>query len=499
MGTLPQSGSLAKIPLPRLLIALYRERFEGGLCLARQRARKRVVFKAGSPVLAESNATGESLSVQLAEEGAIDREQQARIDRLVAERDCPEGAAVLALELLEPRELFGALQRQLRRRIWSCFEWTDGEFSTDLEVDLPEDAEALRCEPLRLTLDGLVRHWGTNRLAMDLSPRLGQYPVRTRSFDAIARRLPDDDTVRGAVASLDGTRNLGQALGAAATDPSLLAAVWILGETGAVEYRDEPMQDDASPGEVDIEIEVTGGSTDATASPGAPRARAGASDTAASPDDGLSPEATELRDRILELHGQLEDITHYAILGIEEDAAAGAVKKAYFKAAKRFHPDALARLGLEDDLKEKANEVFARIAKAHTVLTDAEQRASYEAQLSGHEEVDAERLAQAETFYRKGEILLKMGNFADALEMLKGAVQLWPEDYAYQSTYGWALYKANGDLGEAREAIEKAISLQADDAVSHQRLAIVLRDLGEAEASKAAAATAKRLDPNVRA
>ncbi|MCA9658257.1 MAG: DnaJ domain-containing protein, partial [Myxococcales bacterium] len=94
-------------------------------------------------------------------------------------------------------------------------------------------------------------------------------------------------------------------------------------------------------------------------------------------DDRADDRGAALRGEIEQLIGQLGDLDHYSALGLEADANAAQIKKAYFKAAKKYHPDALARLGL-GDLKEPAAQVFARIAEAFETLSDTEKRAAYD-------------------------------------------------------------------------------------------------------------------------
>jgi DnaJ-class molecular chaperone len=178
---------------------------------------------------------------------------------------------------------------------------------------------------------------------------------------------------------------------------------------------------------------------------------------------------------------------------VERDATPAQIKRVYIQAAKRLHPDALSRLGL-DELKQEANEVFAEIAKAHTTLLDEKQRQSYDASLDGHSAVDANQVAQAEALFRKGEILLRAGNFTGALDFLEAAARLWPEESDYQSAYGWALHRKNPPESErAREHLERAITLKSDNAEAHQRLGLVLKALGEDAAAEAARARAQQL------
>jgi curved DNA-binding protein CbpA len=192
----------------------------------------------------------------------------------------------------------------------------------------------------------------------------------------------------------------------------------------------------------------------------------------------------------------LETSDHYQLLGVTPDAKSAAIKKAYIEAAKRYHPDALARLGLQE-MKNEASDVFSHIAQAFEVLSNPATRKDYDAQQRGEfSNADAQVLSQAETAFRKGEVLLRMGDFKSALPYLDSAVEIWPEEGAYQSGLGWALYKKTpSDPESARERLERAIELTPQDPVAHFRLGMILRALGEAEAANASLAQAKQLEP----
>ena len=155
-------------------------------------------------------------------------------------------------------------------------------------------------------------------------------------------------------------------------------------------------------------------------------------------------------------------------------------------------------VGLES-MKREATAIFSRTAEAYETLKDDQKRANYDDVLdSGSPEIDTTSLAQAETFFRKGEILVKMGDFRGALQFLQNAVDLWPEEAAYQATLGWALYKKNPpDPERAKEHLELALPLAPKDAVVHYRLGLVLKALGEREAGEDSINRAKKLDPNV--
>lgn len=67
---------------------------------------------------------------------------------------------------------------------------------------------------------------------------------------------------------------------------------------------------------------------------------------------------------------------YYAILGVEETAAAEEIRRAYIKLAKRLHPD---RFPNDPEQRALAQREFAKVTRAHNIISDAEKRAEYDA------------------------------------------------------------------------------------------------------------------------
>jgi tetratricopeptide (TPR) repeat protein len=267
----------------------------------------------------------------------------------------------------------------------------------------------------------------------------------------------------------------------------------VLLHAGLLRLRDSPAE---APAPL-VKIEVVVAAKPSSSSPVDVGSAATASGANAAARGGENDKATTLRAEIDGLLEDLGEISHYDALGLDTDAGAADFKKAYFKAAKKYHPDALARLGL-NDIRDDAARVFARIAEAYEVLSDSDKKASYDSGDSEPAQIDTARLSQAETSYRKGEILLKMGNFADALDYLEPAVELWPDEPAYQALLGWALYKQpRSNLERAREHLNIADTQEPNNAVTLFRLGIVLRDLGEKDAADDLIARARAIDPDI--
>jgi curved DNA-binding protein CbpA len=93
----------------------------------------------------------------------------------------------------------------------------------------------------------------------------------------------------------------------------------------------------------------------------------------------LSPQEAR-RSEVLEAHLGLATRTHYEVLEIERGASDAQVKEAYFRMAKRYHPDAHHDHALHD-LRDKLEAVFIRLGEAYEVLRNPLLRASYERQL----------------------------------------------------------------------------------------------------------------------
>jgi len=307
----------------------------------------------------------------------------------------------------------------------------------------------------------------------------------------VADKLADaGEHARKAIARLDGNVALGQILGESAGDPLAASTLWTLLHAGILRVSSERRSREAAPAKLEFEVEV------AAASPGRPtHAAPSATDSAAKLKADTKSEA--LRDEIGVHLERLSDRDHYDALGLSAKARPAEIKRAYFKAAKKFHPDAIARLGLEE-LRDDAAKVFARIAEAFETLGNPSKKSAYDARGSDAPEIDTARLAQAETSFRKGEILVKMGNFHGALEYLEPAVELWPDEPAYQSGLGWALFKQpRSNAARARERLEIASSQAPDDPVILFRFGVVLRALGETETAEAMIARARALDPSL--
>jgi Flp pilus assembly protein TadD len=492
MTAIPDTGRLEKISLPRLLLDLYRAQFDGRVEFGRQRVEYTFLFASGTAVGCTSAARKNGLCEQLLAAGTISQADRERAISLIESKGCKEASALLELGLLDPRGLTRALRDQVRIRLLECAGWPKGAFTLDAGAPPAEAANPFRIDVYEVAQASIESHWRTDQVLVDLEPKIARFATKTDRFPAILERLESDAALAAFAQALDGEHSFWDAL-KLATTPRALAASWVLDAAGALEYSAES---GAAKAEIPVDIELV--FTDAAnAAAKKPAASEGAGERGSKPAE--SEAAAALRDEITSRFENLGDLDYYQLLGLENSAKDAEIKASYLRAAKRYHPDALAKAGLESKTRQQANNVFAKISKAYSVLSKPKLRAEYdETQKSDGGPVDAERLASAESMYRKGEILLRSGNFAGAIEFLRPAVELWPDESDYCSALGWALYrKLPSEPVLAREQLARAVELSPESATAVHRLSVVVRSVGDTEEADSLLERARTLDPTI--
>jgi hypothetical protein len=94
----------------------------------------------------------------------------------------------------------------------------------------------------------------------------------------------------------------------------------------------------------------------------------------------FDPAAEARRQEILDAYAGLKTKTHFDILGIPRASTETQVKEAYFRLAKRFHPDVHHDPSL-GDLRDRLEAVFIRLGEAYETLRNPRTRATYEGRL----------------------------------------------------------------------------------------------------------------------
>jgi curved DNA-binding protein CbpA len=192
-----------------------------------------------------------------------------------------------------------------------------------------------------------------------------------------------------------------------------------------------------------------------------------------------------LRTAILELTEKLETLSHFELLGLSESAAAGEVSAAFIRAARRYHPDRLAGTG-QSELAPQAERILARMSEAAMILGDPARRAEYLAARSGKKPVGSTipTVIDAETSFLKGEVLLKRGDHAKAIECFAAASKANPGEPQYRAYWAWARFenphgRKEAVVREVQRIIADVVAAQPRFARGHYWLGQIWKFLNE--------------------
>ena len=479
---LPDDTRVHGLDLHKLILKQWRQRFTGTLCLEQGNKKKEFLFDQGSPVQVISDLESHSLTLFLTQTGKISAQDAELTRDQVRQSTGHEGLAILKLGLMDAPTLFASIRSQLEQSLAESLQWNSGHYRADHEQAPGSDLAPFRLDPIPILQQSLGQSRNLESLLAELQTQLPRYPVTQTHTKKVWARLKHTE-------GLDPTRwnpelSLNQNLAGTALTTNHSIALWILIASGALVMNEPPRL--ARGAEPQTKPPLCQASSRATPSPSKPLS---------TPRSNMEAQALAFEESLTQLRKQAETSSHYALLGLDHRCTGSEIRRAYLSAAKLYHPDATLKYG-KKSLKEQASLVFSHITEAFEVLSHSDRRQEYDALLRGEAtEAPAHHIAQAEIGYQKAEILLRMGQFKEAIPYLKQAVTLVPDEEEFHASLGWALYKApNSEPRLARESLENAIKLKSDHALAHFRLGIVCRSLGDTKASEHALARAKELE-----
>jgi tetratricopeptide (TPR) repeat protein len=228
-----------------------------------------------------------------------------------------------------------------------------------------------------------------------------------------------------------------------------------------------------------------------------------------------SAELQAVLEEALILRRRIPDLDIYQILGVSRSAGEEDIKKAYFKLARKFHPDRFGR-SLSAEHKKQIDEMFDLVTKAYRALVTRDPKSAAPTKLAGTApESSEDRAKNAEIRFRQGKTLFSQARYEESLGLLEEAVRLNENKGDYHLLLAMAeskilslsrkaekdflraielepwnaegylglgmLYKREGLMLRARKQLEKAVEIDAD----HKAARAALDELsGEKEEAK---------------
>jgi hypothetical protein len=451
-------GLLSEGVLPGILREIYVGRRSGLLHFTRDADRYGVRFVNGTIVHAESNQPQARLGEIMVGQGLLSEAHLRRAQEVVARTRRRLGEVLVEMGAVNWDRLGDALAVQVRELLLQVFSWTDGRY------EFEPRAESSGHATLKLS---------TGEMILEAVRRVKGAP-------AIRHGLGDLDRI--VILSTDPLLRF-QRVTLGAEDGFVLSRV-----DGIATAREIVSMTPRPP--EDVQRCLFGLLCIGLVEYLPPRAAA----------DGAATRADVL-DAVMNLAAR----DHYEVLAVPRDATQAAIMAAYYRQAKRFHPDAHHDPALSD-LRDQFEAVFQRVSEAYETLRRPALRASYDQMLARTDapahvsSPDADARLVEETLMRVDQLLAET-SYADAIQTLEAVVPLAKGRMLARARMllarAYLKVPRGGKLAEA----ELTSVLQNDPSYvdAHLMLGRLYRDRGLRERAVASFKRALEVEPHNRA
>lgn len=434
----------------------------GHLSFFRGGIQKHFYFQEGSLIFIKTNIKGERLGEVLLAMGKILRPTYDAIPSLI-QPDSMLGETLVQEKLISRQDLYEGLVEQMTLVTLNAFSIFDAEI-----VFRDRDRFFEGGLQQKMDLVGLIAR-GVRE--MSVSPGLKEFltaRIPARSGDQNLSVLTGDE--RAVFDPIDGEKDLGVLSASCPAGPDALQkTVFLLFSLGLIELRSIP-------------ISVT------------------------SPEPAAAA-ATDLELRIAEaadLQARMSGLDDYQILEVRSDSSEDEIKKAYFRMARKFHPDLFGR-NIAPQQKTLVGTVFDGITNAyHNLLAKLVRPEKAARPVTRSAPSVPAKSKSTETLFRQAKTLYNVARYEEAIALLEEAVRAKDDKGDYFLLLAMAqsriptlrkkaeksflnaialepwnpealiglgmLYKKEGLMARARKQFERAVVADPDHPVARQEL-----------------------------
>jgi len=216
------------------------------------------------------------------------------------------------------------------------------------------------------------------------------------------------------------------------------------------------------------------------------------------PTEAWSRLSTKDKERVRLLRtelNRLSDSNYFEYFHLNHESPEAALKKGFFSAAKRYHPDSL--LDEPEIYRSLAEALFAAISEAWETLSSPELKDKYTRKhIFGEKDENdlamekVQKILDAETSFKNGLRLLNAGKASDAMRHFKRAHEDYEEEGEYLAYYAYTLFHGSRlndppTAARAMEMLKQSIDLSPNALKPQHLLGKVHILRGDGRAAKA--------------
>jgi tetratricopeptide (TPR) repeat protein len=377
-----------------------------------------------------------------------------------------QGAILVELGYITPKDLFWGVKYQVKEIIYSLFQLGEGEYEF-VENIPPDEVITLKISTNNLIYEGVNKINNLTRIRRDM-PDAHTVFALNEDPSGIFRGIdlsPQDARILSLV---DGTRNINQVIEQSRTNSfDVMRTLYVLWSTGFITQKESP--EHGLEGQETISVEEILIS--------------------------MTEEEDNLKKRVEELYEKLPRMSPAEMLQADEKTGPEEIKRTYQRMVKEFNPE---RVLASDDtaLKNKITVIFDTITQAYNSLKDEERKMEFSSALGRmpRKEEDTQTVLLEEQF-RRGVEEFKNGNFWGAAELFKWVTKNNAQNPKAWSYLSLALSKMPHRMKDAEEALLESIKLEPYNGEHFANLGILYLKEGLKKKAERQFEKALKLDP----
>ncbi|MGB9714931.1 MAG: DUF4388 domain-containing protein [Thermodesulfovibrionales bacterium] len=475
MIEIPLKGNIREFSIPKVLLYLNRNRKTGILIIKTQTFTKKVFMEKGDAIFASSTYEDDRLGEMLVKAKKITLQQLEESVELLKLRKKRQGAILVELGYLTPKDLFWGVKYQVKEIITSLFTLDYAEYKF-IEGTLPEEVITLKMSMGNLIYEGIKKINNLNLIMKEMNIN----SVLKLSTDPVSlfQDIELDEKDKKLLSRIDGKKTVKE-LADSSPEGSFeaLKTLYALWCTGTLEEKVELPEKTEVP--LDEILEP------------------------------LSEEEETFIKRVNEIYLKLDSLTPEELLEVDKNSDIETIKRNYYRLIKEFHPD---RYFTSSDrsLKDKLLAIFEAIKMSYSILEEEIKTVSpeilnpVENEKESEKEAEEEKIQEtkkivsekkADDYFRLGVEEFKKENYIKAIEFFKLSTELEPYNAKYWSHLSLSYTKISNGIKEAEEALLQSIKLEPDNSEHYANLGHIYLKAGMKKEAHDQFAKALELNP----